>query len=122
VPGMKGPVEGVINLRGEIIPVLRIHDVLSVPAGDPGKDGRKRRIIILDAGGGGFGFNVDEVMEVTRVSSTDVRPAPDVTGHRPGEEALLGIVTISGRMVVCIDPSKLVPGMACVQELAAKGV
>jgi purine-binding chemotaxis protein CheW len=120
VPGMDGPVEGVINLRGEIIPVLRIHEILRVRIDGPDANGRKRRVIILDADGGGFGFGVDEVMEVVRVSSTDVRPAPDMTANRCGEEALLGIVTVSGRMVVCIDPSKLVPDVAGVQELAAK--
>ena len=121
VPGMAGPVEGVINLRGEIIPVLRIHDILDVESIEETGGGRKKRIIILDADGGGFGFAVDEVMEVTRISSEDVRPAPVTGGDRRGGEAVLGIVNISGRMVICIDPSKLTPDAADVRDLAAAG-
>jgi purine-binding chemotaxis protein CheW len=119
VPGMAGPVEGVINLRGEIIPVVRIHDILGVEYTEEADAGRRKRIIILDAAAGGFGFCVDEVAEVARVSSEDVHPAPEM-GCRPGGEAVLGIVGISGRMVVCIDPSKLLPDVANVQDLAVK--
>jgi purine-binding chemotaxis protein CheW len=122
VPGMTGPVDGVINLRGEIIPVVNIHNVLDVAGDDETADDRKRRIIILDAAGGGFGFGVDEVMEVARVSSEDVRPAPETGGGLRGGESVLGIVNISGRMVICIDPSKLLPEIATVQEFSAKGV
>ena len=118
VPGMSGPVEGVINLRGEIIPVIRIHEVLEVERETETVDERKRRIIILDAAGGGFGFGVDEVMEVARVSAEDVQPAPETGCNRQCSVAVLGIVRISGRIVVCIDPSKLVQNVMNVQELA----
>jgi purine-binding chemotaxis protein CheW len=121
VPGMAGPVEGVINLRGEIIPVIRIHDILDVERTEEASGGRKKRIIILDAAGGGFGFMVDEVMEVTKISSEQVRPAPATGRDRLGGESVLGIVNLSGRMVVCIDPSKLTPDAVSVRDLAAMG-
>ena len=122
VPGMSGPVEGVINLRGEIIPVIRIHEILGVRGAAETGDRRKRRIIILDAAGGGFGFGVDEVMEVARVSSEDVQPAPEMGSIKQCGAAVLGIVRISGRIVVCIDPSKLVHGAVNLQELSAGSV
>ncbi|HUV36036.1 MAG TPA: chemotaxis protein CheW [Patescibacteria group bacterium] len=122
IPGMSGPVEGVINLRGEIIPVIRIHEVLGVRSTDDAAEGRKRRIIILDAVGGGFGFGVDEVMEVARISSEDVRPAPETGCDKRCGVAVLGIVRISGRIVVCIDPSKLVQSIVNVQDLAVESV
>lgn len=122
VPGMSGSVEGVINLRGEIIPVIRINEVLGVRSVDDSLDGRRRRIIILDAAGGGFGFGVDEVMEVARVSSEDVQPAPETGCGKQCGIAVLGIVRISGRIVVCIDPSKLVQNVVNVEELAVGSV
>lgn len=119
VPGMTGPVEGVINLRGEIIPVLRVHGLLGVDGGSGG-DARKRRIVILDADGGGFGFLVDEVTEVVRVSTGDLRPAPEVGEDELHREAILGIVQVSGRMVVCVDLRVLVSGSIDMKELAGQ--
>ena len=122
VPGMSGPVEGVINLRGEIIPVIRIQEVLGARDVDEAADKRKRRTIILDAAGGGFGFGVDEVMEVAKVSSEDVQPAPETCCDKRCGVEVLGIVRISGRIVVCIDPSKLVQNIMNVQELVVGSV
>lgn len=122
VPGMSGPVEGVINLRGEIIPVIRIHEVLRVREDEESSDERRRRIIILDSAGGGFGFGVDEVLEVAKVSSEDVQPAPETSRDGQCGVEVLGIVRISGRIVVCIDPSKLVQEIMNVQELAVGSV
>ncbi|MCK4235944.1 MAG: purine-binding chemotaxis protein CheW [Candidatus Krumholzibacteria bacterium] len=119
VPGMTHNVEGVINLRGVIIPILRIHFVLGVKSGDGGEETRKTRIIILDAERDGFGFIVDEVMEVVRVSSEDVQPSPDVGKNGSFEEAVIGIVQISGQMVICIDPRKLVAGCLDAKEFAS---
>ena len=51
IPGMAGPVEGVINLRGEIIPVLRIHLVLGSRETEE-DNSRKSRVIILESGDG----------------------------------------------------------------------
>lgn len=122
VPGMSGPVEGVINLRGEIIPVIRIQEVLRARSVDEAADKRKRRIIILDAAGGGFGFGVDEVMEVAKVSSEDVQPAPETGCDKQCGVQVLGIVRIAGRIVVCIDPSKLAQSIMNVQELVVGSV
>jgi chemotaxis signal transduction protein len=108
VPGMEGPVEGVINLRGEIIPVVRMNSVLGVEVRDEEADGKKKRIIILDTEGGGFGFVVDEVMEVIKVSTDDIRHAPDVVKNSTCGEAIIGIVRVSRQIIVCIDPRKLV--------------
>ena len=119
VPGMTGPVEGVINLRGEIIPVLRIHGLLGVD-GDRAGSERKRRIVILDADGGGFGFLVDEVTEVVRIATSDMRPAPEVGEDEIHREAILGIVQVSGRMVVCVDLRALVAGSVDLKEMAGQ--
>lgn len=122
IPGMARPVEGVINLRGEIIPVLMIHSVLGVSAGSEGPGSRKKRIIILDTQEGGFGFVVDEVMDVTRIESSDIKKSPEVNNDHSSDEAMLGIVQISGRMVICIDPVALVSECLNVKELLSEAV
>jgi purine-binding chemotaxis protein CheW len=117
IPGMAGPVEGVINLRGEIIPVLRIHDVLGARTGSD-QIARKQRVIILDSGEGGFGVTVDEVLEVVKIDAGGIKPSPGVSAdHRCGQ-AILGIVEVAGRMVIVLDPAILVSESLEIQELA----
>ncbi|HSG29629.1 MAG TPA: chemotaxis protein CheW [Candidatus Krumholzibacterium sp.] len=120
IPGMAKPVEGVINLRGEIIPVLLIHSVLGVKCPSETASGRKKRIIILDTGDGGFGFVVDEVMDVVRVSGEDIKSSPEVNADHSGRDALLGIVQVGNRMVICIDPERLVSECLNIRELVAE--
>lgn len=117
IPGMAGPVEGVINLRGEIIPVLRINEILGVEAGEE-ICARRRRVIILESGSGGFGISVDEVMEVIKVESGMIRPSPEVGAERRCGKAILGIVDLAGTMAICLDPGALVVESLAGEELA----
>ena len=108
VPGLSEPVDGVINLRGEIIPVVRMHPVLGVEDSGCLDDERKQRVIILDGESGGFGFLVDEVWEVVKVSASDVKPPPSMGEGGLDEEAVTGIIEVSGKMVICIEPRHLI--------------
>ena len=107
VPGLSDPVEGVINLRGEIIPVIKMHPVLGVDESPCLDDERKQRVIILDTESGGFGFLVDEVWEVVKLTAADVKPPPPMGDDGFDEDAVIGIVEVSGKMVICIEPRHL---------------
>lgn len=74
VPKAPGFVEGVINLRGTIIPVV---DLLRRFTGQAHVPGRKTRIIICALRGNLFGLIVDEVLEVRLYQRQDVSPAPE---------------------------------------------
>lgn len=121
VPGMAERIEGVINLRGEIIPIFKIGSLLGLRAGGGEEAGRKRRTIIIDAAAGSFGFFVDEVLEVARVQREEMQAAPALGADGPRAAVVTGIVKISGRMVVCIDPEHIIPDDATVKELAIGG-
>jgi len=108
VPGLSDPVDGVINLRGEIIPIIRMHPVLGVDESVCLDDERKQRVIILDVESGGFGFLVDEVWEVVKLSAADIKPSPAMRDERLDEDAVIGIVEVSGKMVICIEPRHLI--------------
>ena len=118
VPGLSEPVEGVINLRGEIIPVVRLQPVLNSDNSGCLEDERKQRVIILDHESGGFGFVVDEVWEVVKISAADIKPAPDVAGDGLSGEAVTGIVDIAGKMVICIEPRHLIKNLVNTENLA----
>jgi chemotaxis signal transduction protein len=118
VPGMGKDVEGVINLRGEIIPVVKIMALLGLEVASNADAPRKGRMIIIDASRGSFGFFVDEVLEVTRVQKEEIQAPPDLGLRGAGADIITGIVQVSGRMVVCIDSEKLITDDLMAKELA----
>ena len=75
-PVRRGPrfVEGVISLRGSVIPVVDMRRRFGLPPLE--SDSSKRRVIILVIDGRVLGLIVDSVTEVVRVPKTSIRPAP----------------------------------------------
>jgi purine-binding chemotaxis protein CheW len=121
VPGMGASIEGVINLRGEIIPIVKIHLLLGTGPGETLEAPLRRRMIIIDASCGSFGFFVDEVLEVTRIQSEEIQTAPDLGAGSARSNLVTGIVKVSGRMVVCLDSEKLIPDDLLAKELVIGG-
>jgi len=117
IPGMAGPVEGVINLRGEIIPVLRIHLVLGSRETEEDSS-RRQRVIILESGEGRFGIVVDEVRDVVKIEEEEIKASPGVSSDHKCEEAILGIAQVGDRMIICLDPRKLVSESLDIENLA----
>ncbi|MDD4857453.1 MAG: chemotaxis protein CheW [Candidatus Krumholzibacteria bacterium] len=117
VPGMGTNVEGVINLRGEIIPIVKMHLILGIGSAEGSETARKRRVIIVDASCGSFGFFVDAVLEVTRIQDEDLQQAPELGVSGPHSNVVSGIAKVSGRMVVCLDSDKLIPDDLMAKEL-----
>jgi chemotaxis signal transduction protein len=121
VPGMGKDIEGVINLRGEIIPVAKLHLLLGIEPAAGGDVPVKRRMIIVEASRGSFGFFVDEVLEVTRIQMEEMQASPDLAKSAGRPDVVIGIVKVSGRMVVCLDSEKLIPDDVMAKELAIGG-
>jgi purine-binding chemotaxis protein CheW len=121
VPGMGKDIEGVINLRGEIIPVAKLHLLLGTAHTVSNDVPRKRRMVIVETSRGSFGFFVDEVLEVVRIMAEDVQTSPDLAKGEGRYEVVTGIAKVSGRMIVCLDSDKLIPDDMMAKELAIGG-
>jgi purine-binding chemotaxis protein CheW len=78
VPRAPPFVEGVIRLRGEVVPVLDVRRRFGLAAGPPGK---KARFVIVHVARRRIGLVVDEVCEVVRVPRSDLRAAPRLVGQ-----------------------------------------
>lgn len=76
IPQAPDFVEGVVNLRGKIIPVIDLRKRFGFARGEKTKDAR---IIIADIAGQEAGLIVDSVKEVAAVEENTIEPAPDVT-------------------------------------------
>ncbi|MCX7988959.1 MAG: chemotaxis protein CheW, partial [Thermodesulfovibrio sp.] len=73
VPNAPYYVEGVINLRGKVIPVVSLRKMFGLPEEE---DRMKQKIMIMDIQGVTIGLIVDTVSEVLRISASIVEPPP----------------------------------------------
>lgn len=73
VPRAPSFVEGVIRLRGDVIPVVDVRRRLGLPVTSPT---RKSKVLIVHVAGRRLGLLVDEVTEVLRIPRAEIRPAP----------------------------------------------
>jgi purine-binding chemotaxis protein CheW len=77
VPNTKHYVEGIINLRGNIIPVVNMNRRLNLPVSEYTE---ATRIIVVEWKGQKVGIIVDNVSEVGRYTEEEVEP-PTVVGE-----------------------------------------
>ena len=103
VPGTAHFVEGVINLRGTVIPVVDLRKRFRLNEAEHGKE---TRIVVLNSEGQEIGVIVDSVAEVLRVSSDAIEP-PSSMITTTDSEYLLGIVKLPDRLVILLDTERL---------------
>ncbi|MDN5346725.1 MAG: purine-binding chemotaxis protein CheW [Clostridia bacterium] len=73
VPRAPEFVEGVINLRGRIIPVIDLHKRFGLP---PAEETGSTRIMVVEVAGMTVGMIVDSVSEVLRLPAENIEPPP----------------------------------------------
>lgn len=105
VPGAPDFVEGVINLRGSVLPVIDLRARLGLP-GIERSDGQ--RIMVFLIAEVRTGFIVDQVAEVLRIASNAIEPAPDFSGQQSALLARVANLEKQGRMVQLLEPSQLI--------------
>ena len=75
VPGSPTFIEGVINLRGKIIPVMNLRKRFGMADAEKSND---ERIIVVEVDNRVIGFTVDRVNEVLRIPASIVEPPPQM--------------------------------------------
>lgn len=106
VPHAPDFVEGVINLRGRILPVIDLRTRFGFPERDRDDD---MRIIVVEIGAQTVGFMTDAVQEVLRVDVTAIEPAPELAvGIDAGY--LRGVAKLDERLLILLDLGNLLSG------------
>ena len=99
VPRAPSFVEGVINLRGKVIPVVDLRRRFGLPLAD---HTRATRTVVVEIGDQVVGIIVDSVSEVLRVSTATIEPpSPVVAGI--DSEYLQGLAKLPERLVILLD-------------------
>ena len=99
VPRTPEFVEGVINLRGKVIPVVDLRKRFGLPAEEESKE---NRIVVVDIGAQDIGVIDDEVTEVLRIATESVEPPASVI-ITADSEYLLGIAKLDSRLIILLD-------------------
>ena len=106
VPRAPEMVEGVINLRGRVVPVVSLSRRLF--GIDPVVT-NATRIVIAESSTGPVGLVVDAAHEVATIPDEDVRPAPEAALIAETAEAFRGVVQMEGRLVILLELDKALP-------------
>jgi len=99
IPNAPRFVEGVINLRGRMIPVVDLRSRFGMTADERG---RTNRVVVLNVSDRTVGAVVDAVVEVIRVTEASIECLPDLVASIDGG-FIQGIARVDERMVIALD-------------------
>jgi len=103
VPNCPPEVEGVINLRGKIIPVIDLRRRFGMDQTEHSQDSR---IVVVEVNERVVGFIVDRVHEVLRIEKSIVEPAPEMVCSIDSD-FIAGVGKLQDRLVILLDVAKL---------------
>ncbi|MDH5473213.1 MAG: chemotaxis protein CheW [Gammaproteobacteria bacterium] len=101
VPNSPEFVEGVLNLRGNIVPVIDLRKRLNLY--DANKSQKKSWVLILNIDNRVVGFIVDHVTEVLKIEEKRVEAAPDIIVSGLESQYIQGVCEIDGSLIIILD-------------------
>lgn len=103
VPNSPRYVEGVINLRGKVIPIIDLRTRLGV---DKKENNNTTRIIVVELEGKTVGFIVDSVSEVLRIPA-NITEVPPPLVLEAKNKFITSIARFEDRMIILLDIDKI---------------
>ena len=102
VPNSPDFVDGVINLRGKVIPVIALRKRFGLPEQDHDK---QTRIVVLEVQNMVLGFIVDSVSEVLRIPASTIAPPPRL--GKIEREFVSGVGKLENRLLILLDVDRI---------------
>ena len=103
VPRAPDFVEGVINIRGKITPVIDLRKRFGLEVTE---QTQSSRIVVVDIRGQDIGMVVDAVTEVLRIPADSVEPCSSVV-TTDQSDYLMGIARLDPRLIILLDLEKV---------------
>jgi len=103
VPDAPWFIEGIINLRGDIIPIVNLEKRFNIPIKEIDSESR---IIIIKIQGKDIGFLVDEASQVIRIEEQNIEPAPEIIRGKE-REYISGVGKYENQIVILLDLEKV---------------
>lgn len=106
VPNSPDFVEGVVNLRGNIIPIIELRKKLGLPRKEHDKN---TRIIVAGVKNTTAGFIADAVSEVLRIPQELLEAPPEITAG-VNSRYIKSVVKLENKLLILIDLEKILTG------------
>jgi purine-binding chemotaxis protein CheW len=107
IPNAPGYVEGLFNLRGEIIPIISLHKRFHLKKAQMGEDEELLSgFIIIEIDGMKLGVIIDKVERVVSIEAADIQPPPQIL-NGIGAEYIQGVVNRENGYLIILDIMKL---------------
>ncbi|MFZ4621125.1 MAG: chemotaxis protein CheW [Bacteroidota bacterium] len=103
VPNTPEYVDGIINLRGKVIPIIDLRCRFSMERKPKDKN---TRIIVVELSGKIFGFVVDSVSEVLRIPLSVTEPPPAIIAGI-SKEFITSIGKLEDRLLILLDLERI---------------
>ena len=107
MPNTPHYVEGIINLRGKVIPIVSMRNRFGL---SETADSIQTRIMVMDVQGGLTGFIVDGVSEVIRIQSNDIQAPPAMVSGNIDQEFITGVFNHGERLLTIMDIDRMFEG------------
>jgi len=105
IPQSPSFVEGVINLRGRIIPVVDLRRRFGFEL--LGERTKENRIIVIETTSSTIGFIVDAVTEVLRIKSSSIEPTPEMVSSGVDVRYIEGVAMLTEQLLIVLDTDKV---------------
>lgn len=107
IPNAPGYVEGIFNLRGEIIPIINLHKRFHLKRLDVLDDDEYAGgFVILEIEGNKIGVIIDKIARVVSVKTEDIQPPPQMISGI-GAEYIHGVIRQSEGYLIVLDARRL---------------
>lgn len=105
LPEAPGFIEGVINLRGQVIAVIDLARQFELSAQK--ELPKSARIVVVEVKDQTIGMIVDEVPEVLRISTDSIEPTPEVIQTEIRQDYIKGVGKMEDRLLILVDLEKV---------------
>jgi purine-binding chemotaxis protein CheW len=97
---------GVINLRGQVIPVIDLSKLLELPS--LSMLPKTARIVVVEVDDMVVGMIVEEVPEVLKIAQEDIESTPGIIQQKINMDFIEGIGKLGDRIIIILDLAKLI--------------
>lgn len=106
IPDSPDFIQGVVNLRGNIIPIIDLRKRLKLPEKKSMKE-EDFWIIILNIGGRVTGFVVDRVTKVIKVQTNHIKPPPEMVVSGLQSDYIRGVCKQDQQLLAILDFNRI---------------
>ncbi len=96
-------VKGIINLRGDVVPIIDLREKFSYESAEYTDS---TRVIVVDVDGRLVGMIVDEASQVLRIPDSQIEPPPPIVGGLPSHY-IKGVGKLEDRLIILLNIDKI---------------